>query len=154
MTFLMKSERWDPFDELAVLRNRMERFWSRVAADDQGALADWTPTADVIETKDAIVIKADLPGIDEKNVHVEIDGRLLTIKGERKAEQESQEKGYRRVERSYGSFLRSFTLPANIVAEKISASFTNGVLEVQVPKNESAKPRSIEIDANKQLRVA
>jgi HSP20 family protein len=151
MTFLTRFERWDPFDELTTLRNRMDRLSSRVAAGDETAMADWSPTSDVIEKKDEIVIKAELPGIDEKNVDVEIEAGVLTIKGERKAEKETEEKGYRRVERSYGSFLRSFTLPANVEPEKISANFANGLLEVHLPKKEGAKPRSIKVDVKKQL---
>jgi len=154
MTFLTRFERWDPFDELTTLRNRMDRLWSHMTADDETALADWSPTSDVLETKDEIVIKAELPGIDEKNVDVEIESGVLTIKGERTAEKETEEKGYRRVERSYGTFLRSFTLPTNVEADKISASFTNGLLEVHLPKKEDAKPRSIKVEVKKELKPA
>lgn len=154
MTLLTRFERWDPFDELTTLRTRMDRLWSRMSAEDETALANWSPTADILETKDDIVIKVELPGIDEKNVDVEIESGVLTIKGERKAEMETEEKGYRRVERSYGSFLRSFTLPTNVDPGKISASFANGLLELHLPKNEGAKPRSIKIEVKKQLATA
>jgi HSP20 family protein len=126
MTLLTRFERWDPFEELTTLRTRMDRLWSHMSAEDETALANWSPTADIVETKDDIVIKVELPGIDEKNVDVEIESGVLTIKGERKAEMETEEKGYRRVERSYGSFLRSFTLPTNVDPAKISAGFANG----------------------------
>lgn len=154
MTFLTKFDRWDPFDELTTLRNRMDRLWSRMTAEEETALAKWSPTADVIETKDEIVIKAELPGIDEKNVDVEIESGVLTIKGERNAEKETEEKGYRRIERSYGSFLRSFTLPPNVEPEKIGASFANGLLEVHLPKKEDAKPRSVKVEVKKPLASA
>lgn len=154
MTLLTKFDRWDPFEEMTTLRNRMDRLWSRMTADDETALANWSPTSDVLETKDEIVIKAELPGIDEKNVDVEIENGVLTIKGDRKAEKETEEKGYRRVERSYGSFLRSFTLPTNVEPEKIFASFTNGLLEVHLPKKEGAKPRTIKVELKKQLATA
>ena len=154
MTLLTRFERWDPFEELTTLRTRMDRLWSRISAEDESALANWSPTADILETKDDIVIKVELPGIDEKNVGVEIESGVLTIKGERKAEMETEEKGYRRVERSYGSFLRSFTLPTNVDPGKISASFANGLLELRLPKNEGAKPRSIKIEVKKQLATA
>ena len=154
MTFLTKFDRWDPFEELSTLRNRMDRLWSRMTVEDEPAMANWSPTSDVIETKDDIVIKAELPGIDDKDVDVEIENGVLTIKGERKAEKESEEKGYRRVERAYGSFFRSFTLPPNVEPEKISASFANGLLEVHLPKKEGAKPRSIKVDVKKQLATA
>ena len=154
MTFLTKFERWDPFDELTTLRNRMDRLWSRMTTEGEAGEADWSPTSDIIETKDEIVIKAELPGIDEKNVDVQIEGGVLTIKGERNAEQETEEKGYRRIERSYGSFLRAFTLPANVEPEKISAAFTNGLLEVHLPKKEGAKPQTIKVEVKKPLPTA
>jgi HSP20 family protein len=154
MTFLTRFERWDPFEELTTLRTRMDRLWSRMSAEDAASIADWSPTSDVIESKDEIVIKAELPGIDEKKVDVEIENGVLTIKGERNAEKEPEEKGFRRVERSYGSFLRSFTLPASVEPEKVSATFTNGLLEVHLPKKEGAKPRSIKVDVKKQLAPA
>ena len=154
MTFLTRFERWDPFEEMTTLRNRMDRLWSRMSAEDTAAIADWSPVSDVIESKDEIVIKTELPGIDEKNVDVEIESGVLTIKGERNAEKETEEKGFRRVERSYGSFLRTFALPPSVEPEKVSASFTNGLLEVHLPKKEGAKPRSIKVDVKKQLAPA
>lgn len=154
MKLLTGFERWDPFEELSLLRNRMDRIWSRMTAENEPALANWSPTCDVVETKDDIVIKAELPGINEKDVNVEIEGGVLTLKGERKTETETKENDYRRVERSYGSFLRSFTLPPNVAADKIFASFANGLLEVHLPKSESAKPRLIKVDVKKQLASA
>jgi HSP20 family protein len=154
MTFLTRFERWDPFEEMTTLRNRMDRLWSRMTTEDTPALADWSPASDVVESKDEIVIKAELPGIDEKNVDVEIESGVLTIKGERNAEKETEEKGYQRIERSYGSFLRSFALPPSVEPEKVSATFTNGLLEVHLPKKEGAKPRSIKVDVKKQLAPA
>ena len=154
MTFLTRFERWDPFEEMTTLRNRMDRLWSRMSAEDTAAVADWSPVSDVIESKDEIVIKTELPGIDEKNVDVQIESGVLTIKGERNAEKETEEKGFRRVERSYGSFLRTFALPPSVEPEKVSASFTNGLLEVHLPKKEGAKPRSIKVDVKKQLAPA
>jgi len=154
MTFLTKFERWDPFEELTTLRNRMDRLWSRMSTEDEPALAEWAPTTDIVETKDEIVIKAELPGIEEKNLDIEIEAGVLTIKGQREAEKAADEKGYRRIERSYGSFLRSFTLPANVEAEKIRATFANGLLEVHLPKKEGAKPRTIKVEVKKQLATA
>lgn len=154
MTFLTRFERWDPFEEMTTLRNRMDRLWSRMSAEDTAAIADWSPLSDVVESKEEIVIKTELPGIDEKNVDVQIESGVLTIKGERNAEKETEEKGYRRMERSYGSFLRTFALPPSVEPEKVSASFTNGLLEVHLPKKEGAKPRSIKVDVKKQLAPA
>ena len=154
MNLLTRFESWDPFEEMTTLRNRMDRLWSRMTTASESRLADWTPTSDVIETKNEIVIKAELPGIDEKNVDVEIDDGVLTIKGQRNAETESEEKGYRRLERSYGAFLRAFALPANVEAEKIKASFISGLLEIHMPKKEGAKPRTIKVEVKKQLSTA
>lgn len=154
MTFLTKFERWDPFDELTTLRNRMDRLWTRVTAEDEPVMANWTPTSDILETKDEIVIKAELPGIEEKDVEIQIENGVLTIQGERKAEKETEEKGFRRVERAYGSFFRSFTLPPNVEAEKIAATFNNGLLEVHMPKKEGAKPRTIKVEVKKELKPA
>lgn len=153
MTFLTKFERWDPFDELTTLRNRMDRLWSRMS-DEEPALANWSPTSDVIETKDDIVIKAELPGIDAKDVDVQIENGVLSIQGQRNAEKETEEKGFRRIERTYGTFFRSFVLPPNVETEQIAATFVNGVLEVRLPKKEEAKPRAIKVDVKKQLATA
>jgi HSP20 family protein len=153
MTFLTRFERWDPFEELTTLRTRMDRLWSRMA-DEEPVLANWSPTADIIETRDEILLKAELPGIDEKDIDIQIENGLLTIKGERKAEKETDEKGYHRIERSYGTFLRTFTLPPNVGAEKITANFANGLLEVHMPKKEGAKPRTIKVEVKKQLATA
>jgi HSP20 family protein len=154
MSFLTRFERWDPFDELNLLRNRMDRLWSRMTEDEPVLAADWAPTSDIIEGKDEITIKAELPGIEEKDIDVEIENNVLTIRGERKAEKKEEEKGYRRIERSYGSFLRTFTMPATVEAEKIKADFTNGVLTVHLPKKASAKPQTIKVEVKKQLPTA
>jgi HSP20 family protein len=153
MTLLTRLERWDPFDELTTLRNRMDRLWSRMT-EEEPALANWSPTSDVIETKDDIVIKAELPGIDAKDVDVQIENGVLSIQGQRNAEKETEDNGFRRIERAYGSFFRSFVLPPNVEAEQIAATFVNGVLEVRMPKKEEAKPRAIKVDVKKQLAPA
>ena len=145
MTFLTKFDRWEPFEELTTLRNRMDRLWTRMTAEDTGVLADWSPTSDVIESKDEIVIKSELPGLDEKNVDIELEGGMLTIKGQRNAEKESEEKGYRRVERSYGSFARSIGLPFEADPGQVKATFAKGVLTVTVPKPPQVKAKEKKI---------
>jgi HSP20 family protein len=156
MSFLTKFERWDPFEELTTLRNRMDRVMARIGntPDEELFAANWAPTADVVETKDAILIKAELPGVNEKDISVEIENGVLTMKGERKYEKETEEKGYRRIERDYGTFVRSFTLPPNVNSDKISAAYANGVLELQIPKKEEAKPRTVKVDVAKKLSAA
>lgn len=153
MTMLTRLERWDPFNELTTLRNRMDRLWSRMT-EEEPALANWSPTSDVLETKDDIVIKAELPGIDPKDVDVQIENGVLSIQGQRDAETETEDKGFRRIERTYGTFFRSFLLPPNVEVEKIAATFVNGLLEVRMPKKEEAKPKSIKVDVKKQLATA
>jgi HSP20 family protein len=156
MSFLTRFERLDPFEELSTLRHRMDHLMTRLGSEGDEPLfqGKWAPTADVIESKDAIIIKAELPGVTEKDISVEVENGVLTLKGERNFEKETEEKGYRRIEREYGNFVRSFTLPANVNSEKITASYTNGLLELQIPKKEEAKPRAIKVDVNKKLSAA
>lgn len=157
MNFLTKFESWDPFEELSTLRNRMDRLRARVAGDptnEELFPSQWVPASDVVETKNAIVVKAELPGLTEKDITVEIENGVLVIKGERKFEKETDEKGYRRIERAYGTFLRTFTLPPNVAQEKIHAALTNGLLEVEIPKKEEAKPKTINVAVNKKLSAA
>jgi HSP20 family protein len=112
---------------------------------EENALAAWTPACDVYETEKAIVLKVELPGIKKENVVVSIENNLLTIHGERKFEEETKRENYFRVERSYGEFFRSFTLPNYIEPAKIIAEFKEGLLEVVLPKREEAKPKQIEV---------
>lgn len=157
MTFLTRFERWDPFEELNTLRNRMERLSTRFnfpGTDEEMFQAKWAPTADVVETKDALLIKAELPGMTEQDITVQVENGVLTIEGERKLEKDTEEKGYRRIERSYGSFFRTFMLPPNVQSEKIAANYVNGVLELTIPKKEEAKPRTIAVDVKKKLTAA
>jgi HSP20 family protein len=107
----------------------------------------WVPQMDLVEAEDHFVLKADLPGVDESGVSIEVQDGTLTISGERKAEHESRERGWYRIERSFGSFSRSLTLPDRVDTDGISASFDRGVLEVRIPKPEENKPRRVEIKA-------
>lgn len=154
MSLLTKFERWDPFEELGTLRNRMDRLFTRMNAQEEAPLTGWAPLADIFETKDAILVKMELPGIDEKFIKVEIENGVLTITGEREIENETEDLGYRRIERSYGKFFRAFNLPTNVDPEKILAKFDKGLLEVHIPKKESAKPRAIKVELKKQLASA
>ncbi len=154
MTLLTRFERWDPFDEFNTLRGRMDRLFARMNVPEESTLANWSPLSDIVEAKDEIVIKAELPGLDEKNIKVEIESGVLTIAGDRDVEKETDDQGYRRIERSYGKFFRAFTLPPNVDPEKIAAKFDKGLLEVHIPKKESAKPRTIKVDVKKQLATA
>ena len=153
MSFLTKFERWEPFDELLSLRGRMDRLWTQMNREEV-FLRDWSPTADVVETTSEIMIRAELPGIDEKNVDIQIENGILTLKGERAVETDVDEKGFRQIEREYGKFFRSFTLPTNVEVEKINATFANGLLEVHLPKKEGAKSKTIKVEVKKQIAKA
>jgi len=154
MTFLTRFENFDPTDELTTLRNRFERLMARTGADTELFPAQWAPPTDILETKNAIVIKAELPGMTEKDITIEVENGVITLQGERKFEKETTEKDYRRVERTYGKFLRSFTLPPNVAGDKITATYNNGLLEIDIPKKEEAKPRTINVDVKKKLSAA
>jgi HSP20 family protein len=105
----------------------------------------WTPAVDILETDNELVVKADLPDVDMNDIHVEIENGTLTLKGERKFEKEQKDLGYHRIERSYGSFARYFSLPDTVEPDKVKADYKNGVLTVTLPKKEIAKPRSIKV---------
>jgi HSP20 family protein len=147
MSLLTRFERWDPFEELTTLRNRMDRMVARMTNDDETLFhGRWSPTTDVVESDDTIVLKAELPGVAAKDIAVNVGNGILTLQGEREYEGEKEEKGYRRIERSYGKFVRSFAIPPNVEAEHIRASYANGLLEVTMPKNGEAKARKINVD--------
>ena len=146
----MALVRWEPVRELTSLQTEMNRLFN--AAFDaptggNGGARRWTPAMDLLETDDAFVIRADLPGLSESDVNVELEDNVLTVSGERKAEHEDKKEGFYRVERSFGQFRRSLTLPEGVNADGITANFDKGVLEVRIPKPEERKPRRVEIKA-------
>jgi HSP20 family protein len=127
----------------------VDRFFDAFFDQSQRTSRRWVPPMDLVEAEDHFVLKADLPGLREEDVKIEVQDGTLTIAGERKAENEQREHGWYRIERSFGSFNRSLTLPDGIDADRIEASFSHGVLEVRIPKPEERKPRRIEISATK-----
>jgi HSP20 family protein len=139
--------RWEPLRELSSLQTEMNRLFNTAFDPSAGGTPArrWTPPMDLLETQDAFVLRADLPGLSEGDVNVELEDNVLTVSGERKAEHEEKREGYYRVERSFGSFSRSLTLPKGVDAEAVSAAFDRGVLEVRIPKPEQRKPRRITI---------
>lgn len=153
MSMLTRFDKWEPFDELANLRNRMDRLFARVGEDYEQPIyaGNWMPTTDLYETKDAIVLKSELPGIEQKDINIEIENNVLTISGERKFEETTEEKGYQRFERKYGKFVRTFTIPVNTMPDKITANFQNGILELTIPKAEEAKPKKITVNVRPAL---
>jgi HSP20 family protein len=146
----MNLVRWNPYNDMLTFRDRMNRFFDDpmspiVRKIEDSSLCHWNPAVDVYEEEDNMVIKAELPGIDRENISVDLKDRTLTIKGERADEQEVKEEHFYRRERIHGRFERSFTLPADVGADKISADYKDGVLKVTVPKPEAHKPRQISI---------
>ena len=141
--------RWDPFRELATLQDRMNRLFQETAGSGGTSLTTagaFVPPVDVYEDEQGLRLKLEVPGIDEKDFDVRIENNVLTVRGERKFEKEEKEENFRRVERSYGSFVRSFSLPTSVDTEKVSAEYKNGVLTVTLPKMEAAKPRQIKVE--------
>jgi HSP20 family protein len=148
----MTIVRWEPMRELTSLQSEMNRLFNTVFDTPQatGGMRRWVPAMDLVETKDHFVLRADLPGLAEEDVKIEVEDHLLTVSGERKAEHEEREEGFYRMERAFGSFSRSLTLPKGVNADAVSASFDRGVLEVRIPKPEQAKPRRISISVGDQ----
>ncbi len=142
--------RWEPAREIGALQSEVNRLFGTffdTQAGGGGAVAArrWVPAMDLVEDGDHYVLRADLPGVREDDVEIELDDNVLTVSGERRSQHDEQRDGYRRIERSYGSFSRSLTVPDGIDPERIEASFDGGVLEVRVPKPEQAKPRRVAI---------
>lgn len=144
----MSITKYDPFRELRSLQDEMNRlFLSNYTRGDDRELVRgaWTPSVDIFENKDNLVIEAELPGMKPTDVNVSIENNVLTLHGERKFEKKDEGDNFHRVERSYGSFTRSFTLPPTVSSENVNAEFENGVLKLTLAKREEAKPRRIEI---------
>ena len=141
--------RWDPFRDLVTLREKMNRlfeeaFTSRGEEKDLVA-STWTPSVDIYETENALILTAELPSLEEKDIEIKIEDNTLTLKGERNLEKETKEENYHRIERSYGSFYRSFTLPRNIDQDKIHAESGTGILKITMPKKPELKPKKVKI---------
>src|SRR5919197_4606959 len=140
--------RWDPFREFTTLQDRMNRLFRDSFGDGQEALTTSTfaPPVDVYEDEHNVTLKIEVPGIDEKDIDVRIENNTLTVHGERKFEKEEKEENFRRVERQYGSFTRSFTLPNSVDAENVSANYDKGILKISLPKKAEAKPKQIKVN--------
>ena len=146
----MAIVRWEPFRELSSLQTEMNRLFNTAFGDvpnggTAGGARRWVPAMDLLETDEHFVLRADLPGMSESDVNIELEDNVLTLSGERRAEHEEKREGFYRVERSSGAFSRSLTLPKGVDPESVQASFDRGVLEVRIPKPEQRKPRKITI---------
>jgi HSP20 family protein len=149
----MAIVRWEPFRDLLATQKEVDRlfreFFSPAFGEGELSTRTWAPPVDIYETENSIVLKTELPGIDPKDVDVRVEENRLYLKGERKFEKEVKEESYHRVERSYGSFARSFALPNPIDADKVAAEYKDGVLSLTLPKREEAKPKTIKVEVKK-----
>jgi HSP20 family protein len=146
----MALARWTPMGNVQSFQQEMNRMFNDYfrggnAEEAASGVSTWTPPVDIHETDDALVIKAELPGISKDDVSIDVHQNTLTLRGQRKHEAEVKQGNYHRVERAYGTFQRSFVLPTMIDQEKVRATFKDGVLELHLPKSEAAKPRRIAI---------
>lgn len=145
----MAVVRWDPFRDLNVLQERMNRLFDTAGrtrwADEPSSTTTWSPSVDIFETESEIVVKAEVPGMDRKDITLNLENNVLTLKGERRFEKETKEDNYHRIERSYGGFSRAFSIPAMVDEEKIRADYKDGVLKIVLPKKEQVKPKQIRI---------
>jgi len=152
----MEVVRWEPFRDLVSIQDRMNRIFegafrgTRPGSEDDWALGGtWAPAVDIFEKDGSIVLRAELPGVDPNDVDVRVENNVLTLRGERKFESEVKREQYHRIERAYGTFSRSFTLPNVVDTEKIKAEFKDGLLQVSLPQKEEAKPKQISISVGK-----
>ena len=141
--------RWEPFREFSTLQDRMNRLFRETqgnAQDESLTSSSFAPAVDVYEDEHNVTLKIEVPGIDEKDIDVRIENNTLTVHGERKIEKEEKEENYRRVERQYGSFTRTFNLPPTVDAEKVQADYDKGVLKITLPKKAEAKPKQVRVN--------
>jgi len=148
----MAIVRWEPFRDLVTTQDQFNRLFNDTFARffDEGSPATrtWAPAVDIYETDQNVVLKAELPGVDPKDVEIRVEDGTLWLKGERKFESEVKKEGYHRFERTYGTFARAFPLPSSVNSEKAKAEYSNGVLTLTLPKREEAKPKTIKIVAH------
>jgi HSP20 family protein len=146
----MAVTRWDPFRDLNILQERMNRAFEDVAGrrwkgDEPAATTSWSPAVDIYETDREILVQAELPGIDRKDIALQVENNVLTLKGDRRFEKETNQENYHRIERSYGGFSRTFAIPAIVDEGGIRADFKDGILKIALPKKEQMKARQINI---------
>lgn len=143
----MQLTKWDPFREMEDVFDRYSKAlsWPRLGGQEIMNRGDWAPRVDISETEKEFIIKAEIPEVKKEEVKISVDNGVLNIRGERKQEKEEKGKKFHRVERYYGSFTRSFTLPDNVDETKIEASFKDGMLNLQIPKSKESKPKAIDV---------
>jgi HSP20 family protein len=148
--------RWEPFRGVSTLQDQVNRLFNEgfERGGEESSMSAWAPAVDIYETEHELVLKADLPEVDPKDLDIRVENNLLTIRGERKFEKKVSEENYLRVERSYGSFARSFTLANTVNSDAIKAEYQNGVLTLSIPKREEAKPKQIKVSVGASAMTA
>ena len=146
----MTVTRWDPFRDLSILQERMNRAFEDTAGrgwktDEPSATTSWSPAVDIYETENEIMVQAELPGVDRKDIALHLENNVLTLKGERRFEKETNKDNYHRIERAYGGFSRAFSIPAVVDDDKIRADYKDGILKIALPKKEQVKAKQIKI---------
>ena len=146
----MAFTRWDPFRDLSMLQDRMNRLFEDAGRgwrpDEAAATTTWSPAVDIFETENEIMVQAELPGVDRKDIILNLENNVLTLKGERRFEKETKQENYHRIERSYGAFSRAFSIPAIVDEEKIRADYKDGILKIALPKKDQVKTKQIRIE--------
>ncbi len=143
----MAITRWDPFREVVALQNRVNSLFRDLNdGEDQVAATSFVPAVDIYEDAQKVVLKLEVPGIEEKDLDIRVENHTLTVKGERKFEAEEKEQNFHRIERRYGSFYRAFTLPSTVDTESVAASYNAGVLKLELKKKPEAQPKQIKIN--------
>ncbi len=137
---------WNPFEELAGFRRVFDEPFSGFLREGGTTAGEWRPLMDIVETKDGLSLKVEVPGVKQEDINISLEDSTLTVKGERKHESEVNEDGYTRIERSYGTFQRSVVLPPTVDANRVKATYKDGVLEIQLPKKEEARPKAIKVE--------
>ena len=148
----MAIARWDPFRDVLALQNRMNSIfqeYNRQQADGDVATAAFVPPVDIYEDEHKIVLKLEVPGMKESDLDIQLENQVLTVKGERKFEKEEKEENFHRIERRYGSFYRSFTIPNTVNPESVKAGYDAGVLRIELAKRQEAKPKQIKVEIRK-----
>ena len=141
-----RHQLWDPFDWMGELQHEMNRLFDRSLVKKNGWEKTFMPEIDLLEEKETFLVKADIPGLKKEDLEIKVEGRMLSIKGERKQEKETKEKNFYATERFYGAFSRTIELPTEVKAEEVKASYKEGVLEITLPKSEGAKAKQISVE--------
>ncbi|MGA3032051.1 MAG: Hsp20/alpha crystallin family protein [Terracidiphilus sp.] len=149
----MAITRWDPFREVVALQGRLNSLFGNLNTETESPLttASFVPAVDVYEDDKKVVLKLEVPGIEEKDLDVRVENHTLTVRGERKFEKEEKEENFHRIERRYGSFYRAFTLPSTVDTENVDAKYENGVLKIELKKKPEAQPKQVKVNVGNKL---